>query len=73
MTPEEDLANRFGFHPTNTDEERRTHDLVRAEAFYVAARFSDLCTPGRELSLAITKLEEATFWANASIARDRAK
>jgi hypothetical protein len=29
-----------------------------------------LCPGSRELSLAITKLEEAVFWANAAIARN---
>lgn len=29
----------------------------------------NLCPDSRELSLAITKLEEAIMWANASIAR----
>jgi hypothetical protein len=29
-----------------------------------------LIPPSRELSIALTKLEEMTFWANASIARN---
>jgi hypothetical protein len=29
----------------------------------------DLMPPGREASLAATKMEEAMFWANAAIAR----
>jgi hypothetical protein len=35
-----------------------------------AAQFVDrICPDGREKSTAITKLEEAMFWANAAIAR----
>ena len=35
----------------------------------MAERLETLCPDSRELALAITKLEEVVFWANAAIAR----
>lgn len=35
----------------------------------LALRYIQCCPDSRELSLALTKLEEAVFWANASIAK----
>ena len=41
------------------------------EAFKVlATKIVDNCPDGRELSLALTNLEQALFWANASVARN---
>lgn len=64
-----DLDNRFTFHPATPEQgERYTHIRAEAKAFaeYVVAH-----TPqSREQSLAITKIEEAVFWANAAIARN---
>jgi hypothetical protein len=36
----------------------------------LAAYISEKCPESREKSLAITKIEEAVMWANASIARN---
>ena len=36
----------------------------------LAYLIDDLCPKSREKSLAITKIEEAMMWANASIARN---
>lgn len=64
-----DIENRFAFHAATTQEKRDEHSSVRvrlgAAAHYVDAHVPD----GREKALAITKLEEAMFWANAAIAR----
>ena len=47
------------------------HQKVR-ETLYEAASTLNLMLPnGREKSLAITKLEEAMFFANAAIARNQ--
>ena len=69
MAPE-DLANRFSFHPAVTQETRDAHEYVREACYRLAAEFNDRLPEGREKSLAVTKLEEVMFWANAAIARE---
>jgi hypothetical protein len=44
---------------------------VRAEALKFAEKINELCPDSREKSLAITHLEDAVMWANASIARNK--
>ena len=43
---------------------------VRAACRDLGHQFNSDLPPGREKELAITKLEEAMFWANAAIARN---
>lgn len=42
---------------------------IRFKAKDFAIMINEYCKDGREKSVALTKLEEVTFWANASIAR----
>lgn len=65
-----DIAHRFDFHPATTEEKKAEHGSVRAACRELAHKLDADLPPGREKSLAITKLEEAMFWANASIARN---
>ncbi|GAA4933985.1 hypothetical protein HD597_010073 [Nonomuraea thailandensis] len=69
MTPA-DLDNRFSFHPADTVIKQRAHEHVRSRCRYLAQILDDDLPDGREKSLAMTKLEEVMFWANAAIARD---
>ena len=46
------------------------YNFLRENAKEFAKLLTTLCSASRELSLALTKLEEAVFWANASIARN---
>ena len=64
-----DIDNRFDFHPATTAEKRGAHGSVR-HAHKQLAEFVDEHVPaGREKALAMTKIEEALFWANAAVAR----
>lgn len=63
------LENAFTYHKPFGDQQDR-YVALRDEAKAVAYRIVELVPPSRERSLALTKLEEAIFWANAGIARN---
>jgi hypothetical protein len=63
-----DLDNRFKLHPAG--DRAGTHELVRHVCGHLADDLNRLVPDGREKSLAMTKLEEVMFWANAGIARE---
>jgi len=65
----EDLYNRFTCHDL-TDEAQARCAAVRGECLSLAAFLADRLPDSREARTAVTKLEEAMFWALASIARD---
>ena len=64
-----DLENRFSYHPPKGDQAVRYGEL-RAKAKELAIVINELSPDSREKSLAITHLEDAIMWANASIARN---
>lgn len=63
-----ELDRIFDYHEPD-DEKQLAHEQVRALFKDVGKTLSNLPS-GRERSLALTKLEEASFWAHAAIARD---
>lgn len=63
------LAHRFIYHPPN-EKQIEKYKTIREQCACLAADLEMLCPESRELSLAITKLEEVVYWANASIARN---
>lgn len=66
----EDLDVRFNYHAPDEDRITR-HQAVREAARRMAVAVLQVTEPGREQALALTKIEEAMFWANASVARER--
>jgi hypothetical protein len=64
----DDLKNRFTYHPPREGQPPR-YEKLRFNGHNLAEMINELCPDSREKSLAITSLEEAIMWANASIAR----
>jgi hypothetical protein len=64
-----DINKRFTYHKPKGDQPSR-YESLRTEARTLAHMIYDECPESRERSLALTKLEEAVMWANASIARN---
>jgi hypothetical protein len=67
---EAELRKRFFYHPPRDDEAKLKHAQVSNRCFDLAIELCDICYPGRQLSLALTALEEVRMRANASIACD---
>ncbi len=63
-----DLDKRFTYHPPKPGQPDK-YVRIRDNAKELAELINTLAPESREKSLAITKLEEAVMWANASIAR----
>lgn len=61
------LADRFSFHAVEA-EQIKSMSTIRMAAYNMADQIA-LIHECRERSLALTKLEEVVFWANAAISR----
>lgn len=69
VTDTNELSNRIKYHRPDEDGIARIA-AMRAHALGWSKDIIDKVPAGREQSLALTKIEEALFWANAGIARD---
>lgn len=67
MTLHDDMDNRLGFHP-GTPETAPRYELNRSAARRFAHTLIDTCPPSRELSLALTAVEDALMRANQAVA-----
>ena len=67
----EDLQNRFTYHKASPGGRHR-HETLSNLFIRLAGECQCIVPPGRELSLVLTKLEEAKFWASAGVARNPA-
>ena len=68
-TIQEQIDHRFTYHaPTPYQSEKyiQIRNLAKSLAYLIASQTPE----SREQSLALTHIEEAVFWANASIARN---
>ena len=63
------IENNFTYHTPFGDQPER-YKAIRDISKDVAYIFKNACPESRELSLALTNLEQAVFWANAAIARN---
>ena len=65
----ERLRNDFAHHVPSV-EQINQYQMIRTNFLNLALLITDNAPASRELSTALTKLEEAMFWTNASIARN---
>ena len=63
------IENNFTYHAPK-DGQPEKYQAIREKVKELAYLIQDLVPPSREQSLAMTKLEECCFWANAGIARN---
>lgn len=63
------IENNFIYHAPK-DGQPEIYQSLRSKAKELAMLIQSVVPESREKSLAFTKLEEATFWANAGIARN---
>lgn len=63
------IENNFTYH-THKDGQPAMYQAIREKAKELAYLIEELVPDSREKSLAITKLEECSMWANAGIARN---
>lgn len=64
-----DLENRFTYHPPRDDADVELYQKIRLAGLQFALLVDGAAKESRELSLAITHIEDAVMWANAAIAR----
>lgn len=65
----EQIENNFSYHSPKEGHPEK-YEVIRANAKDLAYFIDQLCPNSREKSLAMTNLEQAVMWANASIARN---
>jgi len=63
------IENSFTYHAPKEGQPEK-YELLRAKVKELAYLIDEMCPNSREKSLAMTKLEESSMWANASIARN---
>ncbi|WP_127488470.1 Acb2/Tad1 domain-containing protein [Paenibacillus ehimensis] len=67
MNPQ--IENNFKYHSPKPGQPEK-YTTIREKAKELAVLIDETTPKSREQSLALTKLEEAVMWANASIARN---
>ena len=63
------LENNFRYHAPKEGQPEK-YEALREKAKELAYLIEEVCPGSREKSVAMTQLETAVFWANASIARN---
>lgn len=62
-----EVLNRFDYHPPNALSVK-AHETIRRSYKAMAVTVMDMTRPGRHRNLALTALQQAAMWSNASIA-----
>jgi hypothetical protein len=69
LSAKEQIENNFKYHTPKPGQPEK-YTAIREKSKELAYLINDTCPNSRERALAMTKLEEATMWANAAIARE---
>lgn len=72
MLNSQDIENRFGFHKATIEGAEATkpkHEQLRMDYKSFANMLNEVLPEGREKSLVMTALEEASMWSHKSIAQ----
>ena len=69
---DQEIKDRVTYHAP-TEKAGLAHGIIRDSIKKALETVNYVVPPGREQSVAITKLEEAMFWSNAGIARNHDK
>lgn len=67
-TSDSEIQRRFAYHQPRGTEVVATHQEVREHCAKLAVRLNRLLPESREKSLALTKVQEAMWAANAAVA-----
>ena len=67
---QERIEHNFTYHPPRDDQQRTEYEMLREAFKSLALRIVRFSPESREQSLALTELEEASFWTNAAKARN---
>lgn len=62
-----EIDNIFTYHAPKGNQSDK-YEILRTRARDIACTINEFCPDSREKSLAITNLQQAIMWANASIA-----
>lgn len=63
------IENNFKYHSPKEGQPEK-YEAIREKAKELAYLIDEVCPNSREKSIAMTELETAVMWANASIARN---
>lgn len=66
--PDDEISRRFTFHPAQPGQPE-LYEAIRAQAHELARLIIRVTPRSREHDIALTRLDETVFWANAAIAR----
>lgn len=66
----DELRKRFFFRRPRDEQAVKDHEDVSEKTFQLAVELTGICPEGRNLSLALTALEDVRMRANAAIAVD---